>query len=173
MGFLRFLKKKEELKSADDELDIPPAPPSIEGDLGLEPLEEELPKPPELPELPEIEEEMGKEVEEKTPEIPSFKPERFVSLEKMERSSVREEKKILKEVHEHKVTRPIFVKISRYKYVLDEIETIKSYLDNLESASIRLDGLMGDKDRKFEKWNEHFKDLQKKLVFVDNTLFAK
>jgi len=32
---------------------------------------------------------------------------------------------------------------------------------------------MGDKDRKFEKWNEHFKDLQKKLVFVDNTLFAK
>ena len=55
--------------------------------------------------------------------------------------------------------------------MLDEIEATKSCLGNLESTSIRLDELTADKDKKFEKLNENFKDLQKKLIFVDDILF--
>lgn len=172
MGFLKFLKKKEGAVSKEEELDLPPAPPAIgDEDLGLESLGEELPKPPELPELPEVEEEPEEKIiDEVKPEIPSFEPERFE--EKIE-EPVREEKVPLKVHKPEEVTKPIFLKLSQYKEVLDNIDMIKDNLNNFEEASIRLDELKDIKDNKFTKWNAHFKDVQKRLGFVDKTLFAK
>lgn len=169
MGFLKFLKKKEGGVSEEEDLDIPPTPPAIgDKDLGIRSLGEELPEPPELPELPELGEEpketlMG-DVE---PEIPSFEPERF------EEEPIKEEIPPHIEISKHKeITKPIFPKLSHYKEVLDNIEIIKDNLNNFEEASIRLDELKDIKDKKFTKWDDHFKDLQKKLDFVDKTLFG-
>jgi len=174
MGFLKFLKKKEGVELGEEELDLPPAPPAIgEKDLGLESLGEELPKPPELPELPEIEEEPEeKPLEEIEPEIPSFKPERFAPFEKMAEGAVKEERRHLDEIHEHKeIRKPFFIQLGRYNDVLDEIEIIKCHLNNFENVSLRLDDLKEDKDKQFTRWSEHLKDLQKKLIFVDKILF--
>lgn len=185
MGFLKFLKKREKVNLPEEELDVPPAPPSIEGeDFGLEPLGEELPEPPELPELPElpaIEEEPELEIPElpkmpsyapeeipKKPEIPRFKPEIFVPVEDIVKKPIFKPK-----VHEaHKAVKPIFIKLDDYRGVLDEIEAIKSHLNNFEEASMRLEGAKDNRDKRFARWNDVFKDIQKKLVFVDKTLFG-
>ena len=184
MSFLKFLKKKEKGKFPEEELDVPPAPPSIEHeDLGLESLGEEMPKPPELPELPPIEEEPELEMPKipkafpnvpkdipKKPEIPRFRPERFVPVENIVKKPVARPRSY---GGIHKITKPIFIKLNSYMNVLDEIEAIKGRLNNFEEVSLRLDGLKDAKDKKFTKWNDIFKDMQKKLIFVDKTLFAK
>lgn len=192
MSFLKFLKKKEKGNFPEEELDVPPAPPSIEHeDLGLESLGEEMPKPPELPELPQIEEEpelkmpeipkaFPKEIPDvsphvteeipKKPEIPRFKPERFVPEEDTAKKPVARPRAY---GESHEITKPIFIKLNSYRNVLDEIEVIKGHLNSFEEVSLRLDGLKDGKDKKFARWNDIFKDMQKKLIFVDKTLFAK
>ncbi len=194
MGFLKFLRKKGEVKPPEEDLDLPPAPPAMgDEELGLESLGEDLPRPPELSEFPDMDAEPEEKIEEEeAPErqevseyteepfkevsakIPFFKPERFIPLEKIGEESAKKDKEYLEDINEHKkIVKPVFIKVNRYQDVLGEIEMIKAHLNNFEKSSIGLGELKEEKDKRFTKWHENFKDIQKKLVFIDKTLFVK
>jgi hypothetical protein len=143
MGVFDFLKGKQRT-----EADIPPPPP-------LE--EEELPEFPEIPEEKDI-----KELLEK-PEI---------SIEKIERTAVREEKEELEEFEHPKYAKPIFVNVKNYRDVLDELGLIKNIINENTDVVSRVGEFKGDEDKEFEKWQKLVEDIQKKLIFVDKTLFG-
>lgn len=181
MDFLKFLKGKGKAKIADGELDVPPAPPSIGGeDFALEPAGEALPDLPELPELPQIEEEQ--EDIFKAPRIelrddsdlgiPFAAPEKY-EPEIPEKPVSEEIRPYAEAKHKESPAKPIYIQFSRYRQVLEDIELIKGNFNNFERMSLRLGEIKDEKEKRFAKWNDQFKDIQKKLLFIDKALFAK
>lgn len=217
VGFLKFLKKKR--KGELDELDLPPAPPPLEGfEEGLElpelpAFDEKISAPEELPEFNFPEEEktldLGKEetefafpdIEEKempepiapippirapiTPQPnapitpiqplqepvaqetePSFTPPD--TYPKIERRLFAQEKGILRERPSLKT---IYVRVDKFKATLGSINMVKSDLRKSEEALMKLENIKNSKDRSFDKVKMSLDDLQKKLIFVDKTLF--
>lgn len=218
MGFLKFLKREKKGENLD-ELDLPPAPPPLEGaqaEFGTAGFEENLPELPEFPdfgegkisvpeEMPKFEfpeEEMhalGKEGAE--PEFPSFPEieetppftapvtEHMPSTPQMpEPEQVTEEETNLMPsdiysktgrlfTHEKRVFRErpsgkiIYIKVDNFKATLGSINIVRSDLRKSEEALMKLENMKNAKDKSFDKVKSLLEDLQKKLIFVDKTLF--
>ncbi len=201
MGFLKFLKREK--KEGLDELDLPPAPPPLEGfeeplpefpDLG----EEKLPEPKfdfgglrnrndlgeELPSFPELEnEQIGmQEAPAEIPEPVGAKP-----MPELKLQPIPEEDKIPREVlpkrekglfeHERRVFRErpsgkaIYVRVDKFKAMLGSVNTLKSDLRKSEETLAKLEGVKNAKDKSFDKVKSSLEDLQRKLIFIDKTLF--
>lgn len=211
---MKFLKRKKE----ESELDLPPAPPPLEG------FEDNL---PELPELPELESERISAPKEEMPrfeagenfpdlEMPKFDfPElKMRSEEKFEFPPMELEKEVQPElpartaIPEPTLTMPgpvpqaespqmaepsmptarrrlfseekslprgtaktIYVRVDRFKATLGNINVVRSDLRKSEEALAKLENLKASKDKAFEKAKSSLEDLQRKLIFIDKTLF--
>lgn len=209
MGFLKFLKRGK--KSDFDELDLPPAPPSLnDGDFGADDFKESDHEFPEFPEekisapkegfdfgreIPEMENEPMPELPEmdiqeqpKSPlPMPSIAPvqqalpqkdvapeqPRFTPLDeypKMEKRLFSQEKRML---HERPSGKTIYVKVESFKAALGSINIVRSDLRKSEDALVKLESIKASKDRSFDKVTASLDDLQKKLIFIDKTLFKE
>lgn len=210
MGFLKFLKRGK--KSDFDELDLPPAPPSLNGeDFGADDFKESEHEFPEFPEekisapkggfdfgreIPQMENEPMPELPEmgvqEQPKAPVPMPQaivpvqqalppkdvapeqpRFTPLDeypKMEKKPFSQEKRML---HERPSGKTIYVKVERFKAALGNINIVRSDLRRSEEALSKLESIKASKDRSFDRVTVSLDDLQKKLIFIDKTLFKE
>jgi hypothetical protein len=102
-------------------------------------------------------------------EISKSRPETG-SYEKFERDAVREERAVLR----HKEAKgPIFIRVERFRDILTGTKTIKNNLKIADQTIVKLNEIDEDRDKVFDKWHNVMTDLQKKLIFIDKTLFNK
>lgn len=151
MGFLNFLKskKKEEELPEKRELEVPPAPPT----------KEELPEFPSVEEFPKAKKKIEK------PEI--------TPIERLEEAALEEQQEELEEREELVVKKPIFIPLENFRDIIDEIGLMNNVLKENEDTLARISEFKEDEDLEFDKWESQIKDIQKKLIYVDKTLFAK
>ena len=65
----------------------------------------------------------------------------------------------------------VYVRVDRFKAVLDSISMIRSSARKSDESLIRLESIKNSKDRAFDRVKSSLADLQKKLIFIDKTLF--
>ena len=68
---------------------------------------------------------------------------------------------------------PIFIEIINYKHVLDGIDFMKIRLKESGDYIFKIEDYNEKKHSEFEQWKSILEDIQRKLVFVDKTLFEK
>ena len=217
MGFLKFLKR-EGKKEDFNELDLPPAPPPIEGFDEHEPmpgLEDMKIKVDEaqdfnlqqqqdfdfskemdfdignenagkegMPDFPDLEEKSQPTYAQPAQRAPfQAQPMPIMNAEEeheeneqpMEpEASDRDYQKLTRRYlfpERRHDARQTFVKVEKFKAVLDNISMIRSDLRKSEEALLKLEQMKGSKDRSYDKFKASLDDLQKKLIFIDKTLF--
>jgi len=156
MGFLDFLTGKKERRMSEL--------PKLEGE------DSELLKMPSLDDIPT--------------ELPTFpsasskeelKPARSImpySTEDFEKSIMRRERKELEIEKDHlNVTMPLFVKVSFFKDVMDEVGVMRAKLKEEEDALFRMSEFNNDQNAEFDKLKKQIEDIQRKLIFIDKNLF--
>ena len=153
MSFLKFLKR-EKKKEGLDELDLPPAPPPLEG------FDEDM----SMPEIPDI----GGKQAGKMPEA----EENQASIEQP--AMLPREKTLFP--HEKKAAlvpmgNSLYVKVERFKIALGSINVVRNDLRKSEEALMKLENIKSMEEKSMSKIRSSLDDLQKKLVFVDKTLF--
>jgi len=141
-------------KEAEELPELPPLP---------EEKEEEL---PELPELPEIEE--APKVERKLPIPPTIGPFKAEPEEKHE--VVEPVKEVVKETP---VVKRKFVTIDEFRNVQSNINDARGVLKGIDAFLSEISEDKSAIDREFSEWNNCLKDIQKKILFVDKTLFEE
>lgn len=130
-----------------EELDIPPAPPSVGDEFGN------------FPSAELSSEDLS--FEEETP------------VEEVEDEAVRVVSNDLKSRESLEITKPIFVRYKLYKAMLDDVGQLKIILKEAEDTLDRMEDFKEDEDKEFLKWRRELDDIQRKLIFVDKTLFGK
>ena len=123
---------------------------------------EQMPPMPErMPdEMPEAEEKETAQEEAKT-EVPEAYP-------RMGRRLFEHEKRLFRERPKAKT---IYIKVENFKAMLGSINMARSGLRSSEEAIMKLENIKASKDKSFDKIKSSLDDLQKKLIFVDKTLF--
>ena len=66
---------------------------------------------------------------------------------------------------------PVFVKIDEYKEVLDIIAVAKDKIQDAKSVMEHLTQLKDQEDAEIDAWNANIEDIEKKLQYIDNSLF--
>jgi len=154
------------------ELDLPPLPgPKIEEDVGMQNDMLKIPQPS-RPLFGVPKPVFGAPEQKPSAEmtgIPKPKPE-IRSYERLERAAIREENAVLS--HE-KAEGPIYVRVDRFKEILTGTQTIRNDLKTASQSIVKLNEIDINRDKVFEKWHNVMMDLQKKLIFIDKTLFKK
>jgi hypothetical protein len=161
------------------EKEIPPMPslPEIEEELpAIPPLPKEEKEFPEIPPIPET--------KEKVPELPPL-PEKVPTLPELERGihftppkpppperPVQEPLKPEEPLHEEVKPRKRFIVLDDFKQIQSNITNTKSTLKDIYSYLSELEEVKGI-DKKYSELNNNLQDIQKKLVFVDKTLFKE
>ncbi len=189
MGF--FKKKKEKL-----DLDLPPPPkptselPSLkektkELEVGspekieakdkfppihdLKDLEKDIPP---LPDLEELEKELPPLRKLGKDELPKLKyPEIEQEKEPEQISAGPIEKPELTQEERPKLKGPVFVNVSSYKNVLNDLVLVRSKIKESENSLKRLSEIKNSKDKYFEQFRSKLEDLQRKSSYVDKSLF--
>lgn len=139
------------------------------------PFPKEKPSPMETPQ-PETQPEIPKPIPEVKPEAPpkpDIKPSFSDALTAKYFAQQKEEIEEAKEHEEVDVAKPIFVQVSQYKELLAEITESVNALKNSEDILQKLNELKTNGDKQLEKWRLSFEDIQRKLIFIDKTLFEK
>jgi len=108
MGFF-FKKKKEIMRLSKEELEVPPAPPTME----------ELPSPEEVATIRAVKEAVEKP--SKTKIVPSF-------VEQMEEKAFEETKELVEEREELQLRKPIFISLESFKDIIDEVSLTSNIL---------------------------------------------
>ena len=146
MRFKDFFKVKEKRKEdVSREIIIPAAP-----------GKEELPELPSADEIPEFKE-IGTELS---------------PLEVAEKKAVDEQREELDERDELTLRKPIFVYLEQYQEMINEVSIMQNTLKEGDDSLSRISEFKEDEDKEFKKWEAQLKDMQRKLIFVDKTLFA-
>ena len=105
-----------------------------------------------LPELPEVK-------NANSPELPD--------IEDIE-EEVNEE---LEEREDLELKKPIFLKLDQFKDIMDEMGMIKNILNENDDALVRVFEFNEDQEKEYTNWENQIKDIQKKLIYADKTLF--
>lgn len=191
MGIFNFLKKKKTGEGSKDDFIVPPAPPSSD-ELPELPSEKELeaslqeeqkaslktaapkadiPKPTSTtgekrpgPAMAPVEKKP--EPVKKPRPAPSFGPNEF------EEKAAEDTQQYLEDREALKVNRPLFVSIDSYKDMVDEIGLISSTLKEGEDALGRITDLKEEEEKEYHNWETSIRDIQKKLIYADKTLFG-
>ena len=147
MGLFRRYKKKE---IPEKGLEVPSVPST----------KEELPSPKDIAAISAVKEAVGK-----------TKPINL-SMEQMEETAVKQQKEELEEREGIKLTKPLFIPADSYKELLEDLGLTRGILKENEDIIDRVIDFKEGQDREFNKWESQFKDMQKRLIFVDKTLFG-
>ena len=122
-------------------------------------------EPAPMPTMPSAPQPM-QEPEQGAREEPRFMP--LDAYPKMERRLFSQEKRILRE---RPTAKTIYVRVDRFKATLGSINMVRSDLRKSEEALTKLESIKNSKDISLDKFKASLDDLQKKLIFVDKTLF--
>ncbi|MAG91510.1 hypothetical protein CMO83_02440 [Candidatus Woesearchaeota archaeon] len=158
-------------------------PADIPEEDGLPELEEDMPN---FPTIPDVEENPMPPIPPisappQTPEAEISPP--IIESEKEDLVQTPVEPQIqakpVKKLFDHEKKAPevrpgkhkVYVRVDRYKNTLDSISLVRGDLRNSEKMLIKMDNIKNAKDRSFEKAKSSLTDLQKKLIFIDKTLF--
>src|SRR3989338_3870541 len=128
---------------------LPPAPPAG--------IEEENLEFPELPELPSFE--LKKKPATSSPIIPKILPPPSLLSER--------------EMEEIKKARPIYVNISDYKKSIDAVNDARKILNETEAHILKIGEIESQKQKANAKYQDRVEDIQRKLIFLDKTIFEK
>tara|TARA_B100000315_G_C14561255_1_gene580697 strand:+ start:532 stop:1320 length:789 start_codon:yes stop_codon:yes gene_type:complete len=103
--------------------------------------------------------------------LPPSKPiQEIKPYESLKTADVREERSLSR----HKEAEgPIFIRVNRFRDILTDINTIKNNLNISSQSTAKLNAIDANRDKVFKKWRNVMMDLQKKLIYVDKTLFKK
>ena len=126
-----------------------------------------------MPERRELEIPPAPPKKEELPTFPIPKKRVVSPVEKIEEEAVKSQQEELEEREELKLRKPIFVDLDLYKEMINEITLINSTLKEGKDSLARMDEFREDEDKEFSKWENSIKDIQKKLIYADKTLFAK
>jgi hypothetical protein len=154
MGIFNFLKKERE-PAAGEELEIPPAPP----------IREALPSFSEK-DVRAIKEAVGKP----RPRAEVAEPHKKIA--EIEEGAVAAQRRLLGRREHLELTKPIFVDLPVFKNIIDEIALIQNTIKESRDSLSRLDEFKEDEDKEFKRWQNIVQDAQKKLIYVDKTLFG-
>ena len=66
---------------------------------------------------------------------------------------------------------PVFVRIDEYKDVLEVIGLIKDKIEGARSTLGRINELKNEEDSELELWNSKLEEIEKKIDFIDRSLF--
>ncbi|HIH91285.1 TPA: hypothetical protein HA281_00630 [Candidatus Woesearchaeota archaeon] len=180
MGFMKFLSKGK--KPSVDELDVPPLPPDS-GDLGAmggefpapfpgDDASSELsgfaPYPGGLQDTPAFDDLGIPELQDKLPRpeqrVPAF----------LQRSASQPAMPPMQPMAEHHThLKAIYIHVTDYKQMTADMAQIRS---DLRRASLGLTEMLhssADREKDYNRYRNALMDMQKKLVFVDKTLFRK
>ena len=122
----------------------------------------------ELPAFPEIEEEFKPlpELEEETPFAPRIEP--LQQIQPMTRKpSIKEE--IRAEKIEGQLSK--FIRVDDFRNILNYIYEIRSYLKDDNLIFTKLEEIEAAKNKRYEELHNNLVDIQRKMLFVDKTLF--
>ncbi len=171
-----------------------PKPPSKPKQIDIEPLPQktfEEDKPPDLSELlpskPKKEKkpfflfrkkkkELPKE-EFQFPEIPE-EPETIeepISTGELEKVKLtpKEEPKEVKPQEREGTLKHKFLSLDEFRSLSNTLNHIKEELKNSNTAFLKIDEIIKNKDKKYGEWDSCMEDIQRKIMFVNNTLFER
>lgn len=100
-------------------------------------------------------------------ELPELEP----FPEEFERTAIEEQRGELEKIEHREAVKPIFVNVSIFRNILDELNAARNTLREAQDTVARLSDFREDHDREFKKWQSVLQDMQKKFVYVDKTLF--
>ena len=183
-----FFKKKEDVKKEEKLPELPSLKPEPNSKAGLtpSPLKSEvehirpierlnIPKFEErpLPQFPKMVQEEPTYEAEKTKKLPEFPDVKNIPAEEkfFEEESVYEVGQEVEELKERAPVRPVFVEVERFKDVLDDLNSAKILLKDGAEIMSKLEEIRLEKDKNFDKWKTQLEDIQRKLIFIDRTLF--
>ncbi|HDM43616.1 MAG TPA: hypothetical protein ENG02_00275 [Candidatus Woesearchaeota archaeon] len=149
-----FRKKAREVAA----LEVPP-PPEEEIEIKAIPKEEIKVKPEEI-----------EKIEVPAPPAPETKS-KLREMEEIERKIVEEEKEEFEALKEHKVVKPVFVRLETYSAAIEELMLSRTMAKEVSEAAKRLIETRDLQRREYENWQKSLLDVQKKLIFVDKILF--
>ena len=152
-------KNIQDFSKEDTMPDFPSFPEMDENPMPIQPVSSNLQLPEPLP-MPQPEPEQ-EEITEELDISPDTYPKTAGRL-------FSQEKRILRERPSAKT---IYVSVGNFKATLGSINTIRSDLRKSEEALIKLESIKNAKDKSFDKIKSSLDDLQRKLIFVDKTLF--
>jgi hypothetical protein len=113
--------------------------------------------------------------EQQLPPKPEIKVPKKAALEikpyeRMERAAVREEQAVLRHKEAKKA---IFIRVDRFRDILTGTYTIRNNLKTAEQSIVKLNEIDANRNKVLEKWGNVMADMQKKLIFIDKTLFKR
>jgi len=225
VGFFKFLKRDKN-QGNEAELDLPPAPPPLEGfeddkDVNLPefpqisapkkddldfnfPEYDKMPDigkdedMPEFPNLDDLDKEQASDPDMNMPQVPKMSPafsqappmpnsvpdfNQFPRMQGInapaaddpqQNSQLTQPASQMRNKDAGKIIRSgksLYVRVDKFKIALDHINVIRSGLRKSDADLMKLESLKHEKDKSFEKFKASLDDLQKKLIFIDKTLF--
>ncbi|MBW2996512.1 hypothetical protein KY332_04400 [Candidatus Woesearchaeota archaeon] len=66
---------------------------------------------------------------------------------------------------------PVYVRIDEYKEVLDIMNMIRNKIEGAKEILAKLNELKNEEDAELELWHTGLEEVERKVVFVDKTLF--
>ena len=66
---------------------------------------------------------------------------------------------------------PVYVRINEYKDILDIINLIKEKLKEARATLSKINKLKNEEDNELSLWNSELDEIEKKIEFIDRTLF--
>lgn len=66
---------------------------------------------------------------------------------------------------------PVFIKIEDYKDVIDVMELIKNKILEANDVLEKIRRLKAEEDAELELWNSNLEDVERKISYIDRTLF--
>ncbi|MBI2128690.1 hypothetical protein HYU07_00475 [Candidatus Woesearchaeota archaeon] len=66
---------------------------------------------------------------------------------------------------------PVYVKIDEYKDVLDLLKIIRARLEEAKETLSRINELKNNEDSELEGWGSDIDEVERKIDFIDRTLF--
>lgn len=68
-------------------------------------------------------------------------------------------------------TMPVFVRIEEYRDVLDIVNMIKNKIEEAKETLGKIHELKNEEDAELELWHTGIEEVERKIMFVDKTLF--
>ena len=66
---------------------------------------------------------------------------------------------------------PVFIKVDEYKDILDIIELTQEKVKEARALLEKINELKAEEEAELDNWNASLNDVEKKLNFVDRSLF--
>ena len=66
---------------------------------------------------------------------------------------------------------PVYVRIEEYKDVLDIMNMIRNKIESAKETLAKINELKNEEDAELELWHTGLEEVERKIVFVDKTLF--